>query len=395
MSKFLRWKWGITASAVILCVILLIVLRRPSRPEDHYRRALQAVESGNLQAVRQELSWFRRTPGTEGYRSLLVGIVLVKEGDAAAALGELQHAANSNTTRVAAWTYAAEAFYQLGRFTDAAAVASLALEADPQSHLARRWLASAYYDLGAISPAADELRVLSRELPTDGRPDRLLGLINKDNEQFADAVKHYRESLRRDPRPNDVNDVLTELAECQLKSQDQTGALETLSHVPATPATLLLQAEAYEGLGRQAEAHHAVDQALELEPEHVPSLVYKATLLMTGKNPREAVSELEKALQLHPHDATARFKLSQAFNQLGDVERAAEQARLTEESRKLEREFVDLHRQVAADTKNAELRFRLGTLARELHKPELARMWFRAAVALDPNYTAARKALAE
>lgn len=395
MSKIRQFRWWIVAISVLVAAIVLSRSPQSVRPVDRYQRALLALDAGNLRAVRQELDWFRRNAGNESYRSLLAGVLLLKDGDAAAALHELQHAVNDEATRVEAWTHAAEAYYILGRFTDAVATARSALEFDSQAHAARRWLAVAYYDLGANSYATDELIILSREVPTDARPDRLLGLIGKDTEQFAEAVKHYRESLRRDSRPNDLHMVLTELAECQLKLQDHAGCLETLTPVPITAETLVLQAEAYEGLGRHAQAHEAVDRAVELESEYIPALIYKATLLMTGGQPQAAVPILEQAVRIHPHDGTARFKLAQAYNQVGDTEHAAEQTRLMEESQKLEREFIDLHRQVSADATNAELRYQLGTLARTLHKPDLARMWLRAAVALDPNHAAARKALAE
>jgi tetratricopeptide (TPR) repeat protein len=395
MSKIRRFRWWIVAISVLVAAIVLSQWPQSTGPADRYQRALRALDAGNLRVVRQELDWFRHNAGNESYRSLLVGVLLLKDGDDAAALEELQHAVNDEATRVDAWTNAAEAYYRLGRFTDAVATARSALEYDPQKHAARRWLAVAYYDLGATAYATDELGILSREVPTDARPDRLLGLIGKDTEQFPDAIKHYRESLRRDSRPGDLHEILTELAECQLKMQDHAGSLETLASVPVTAETLVLQAEAHEGLGRHAQALEAVDRALKLDPEHVPALIYKATLLMTEGQSQAAVPILEHALRIHPHDGTARFKLSQAYSQVGDVEHAAEQTRLMEESRKLEREFVDLHGQVAADTKSAELRYQLGMLARKLHKPDLARMWLRAAVALDPNHTAARKALAE
>jgi tetratricopeptide (TPR) repeat protein len=389
------WIWGLFAVLGMAAITALLIWKEPALPADHYKSAMRAVETGNQMALRRELDWFRRTSGTEGYRSLLAGVLLLRDGNPTAALDELQHAVHDPATRVDAWTFAAEAYYKLGHLAEAGEVARSALADDPRSHRARRWLASAYYDLGAISPVTEELRILSREVPEDGRPDRLLALIAKDNEQYREAVDHYRESLRRDARAMDRFQMLIELAECQLKLQDHEGCLNSLADVPMSAARLALQAEAQEGLGRHTEARASVEQALELDPHHVPSLIFQATLLLTTGDPAMAARVLERALELQPHSATARFKLSQAYRQLGEPERAAEQSRLMEESRKLEREFVDRHHEAASDVTNAELRFRLGQLARQLGKPELARMWFRAAVSLDPNHASARQALNE
>ena len=58
-------------------------------------------------------------------------------------------------------------------------------------------------------------------------------------------------------------------------------------------------------------------------------------------------------------------------------------------------QFTQLHQQAIGEPTNAETRFQLGLLARELDKRELAVDWFAAAVGLDPQHAAARQALQE
>jgi tetratricopeptide (TPR) repeat protein len=393
MSTSLLWKWGLIA-VIALAVSAVLWPRGTSRnPDDHLRSALRAIESDDQVALRRELNWFRGAAETGSYRSLLAGVLLLKDDQPNAALAELQHATKDAATRVDAWTYAAEAYYRLHHFSETVAVARSALEVEPRAHPARRWLAVAYYDLGAVAPASEQLHILAREVPTDGRPHRLLALIAKDNEQFREAVEYYLESLRRDPQPSDLHALRLELAECQLKLQDHAGCLESLSELPITTASLVLRAEAQVGLGLHDPALDSVNRSLSIDDQHVPSLILKATILLTRSQPDAAVPLLKRTLEIQPFHATARFKLSQAFNQLGQPDLAAEQSRLMEESRRLEREFVDLHHEAAADLNSAEIRFRLGTLAHKLGKPDLAKMWFRAAVAIDPNHVEANRAL--
>jgi tetratricopeptide (TPR) repeat protein len=63
--------------------------------------------------------------------------------------------------------------------------------------------------------------------------------------------------------------------------------------------------------------------------------------------------------------------------------------------RALEREFSELHDVASQNPADADVRFRIGDLARKLGKRELARTWFRAALSLQPSHAAAAAALAE
>ena len=102
--------------------------------------------------------------------------------------------------------------------------------------------------------AATELATISEKAPDDYRSERLLGLIEKDNEGFDGAVKHYRESLRRNPRSSDRQSILTELAESLVKLSRFAEALETLRECDQTAQTMTLTAECEQNLGHADEA---------------------------------------------------------------------------------------------------------------------------------------------
>ena len=100
---------------------------------------------------------------------------------------------------------------------------------DPNNQFARRWLAVAAYDLGAVGLAAEELLKLGEADPRDGRSYRLLGLIEKDREHFPEAIEFYRESLRRKPDPPDRAEILEELADSLVRLSRFDEALDVIN----------------------------------------------------------------------------------------------------------------------------------------------------------------------
>ena len=118
------------------------------------------------------------------------------------------------------------------------------LAEDPDSVDAHRLLAAMYYDAGVIPQAIRHLEETARLAPADHRPSRLLGLVHSDYERYDDAVGHYVESLTRAPDQADRDDVLAEMAACEVKLRRHREALATLDRLSApTDASEALRAE--------------------------------------------------------------------------------------------------------------------------------------------------------
>jgi tetratricopeptide (TPR) repeat protein len=100
--------------------------------------------------------------------------------------------------------------------------------------------------------------------------------------------------------------------------------------------------------------------------------------------PTAAVDPFSRAVVAHPKDYVARFKL--ARRRTGNNEEADKHAQVAEEIKRIREEFSKLHETAAVEPTNADVRCRLGVLARELGRPYLARVWFRAALAIDPRH---------
>jgi len=364
-----------------------------NQPRNRYLRGRRALEAGDRRAALRESQHLMTIPGFEPHAHLLAGLLLTYSGRAPEALQELQHAAWNDETAVEALTAAAECYYSLGRFHEVVEASRAALARDEKAIAARRWLAVAYYDLGAMANATQELTRISEEDPADPRSEFVLGLIAKDDEQFAQAVEHFQRAQSRGLVGTNRETLLLDLAESLLKLSRHEEALEPLADCERSARSLTYESEALQGLRRQEEAYSKVREAIELDPEFFPARLQEGSLLLYDQRIAEAAAAFEKAVHLAPHSSRAHFQLSQAYQRLGKTDEVARQLELMKEFQAMEIEFSELNGKASEFPNDADLRVRIGQLAQKLGKPELAQMWFRAALALKPDHGAARKAL--
>jgi tetratricopeptide (TPR) repeat protein len=380
---------------MLLVVVAVLAARHwnANRPRNRYLRGREALAAGDRRTALRESQFLIGTNDFEPHGHLLAGLLLVGGGRPADALEELQHAAWDDETAVEALTAAAECYYALGQSQKVIETARTALSRNENAIEARRWLAAAWYDLGAMVNAVSELERISAEDPGDPRSEFLLGLIAKDDEQFASAVEHYRKALLRGITGDTRETLLRDLADSLLKLSRFEEALDVLKEAERSPRVLTSESEALQGLRRQEEAYERVREAIELDPAYFPARLQQGSLLLFDQRVAEAATSLEEAVRLSPHSSRAHFQLSQAYQRLGKTEEAAEQVKRMQQCQALEIEFSELHGKASERPADADLRFRIGQLAQKLGKPELARMWFLAVLALQPDHAGARQAL--
>lgn len=353
----------------------------------------QQLEEGNMQSAWQTLRVLRRQGTAPPEAGLLAAAILVRKGQLAEALPLLKKPGEYAPTTAQAFTLMAECYAQLGQPADGVRAAQEALRHAPESLAAHRWLAIAAYDLGAVDLAAESLRKLSRGEPTNPRPDRLLGLIEKDSGHPELAIRHYRESLQRLPGPADCQQVWTELAECLLDTQQPEAALEVLARAEPTVEVELLRGRGYAGLGEtQAEAA-ALERSRNLDSQSLAVLLAGARFALREGDVKQALTWARAAVLGHPHDSAAHYVCGQAWERAGDPVAAQREFDLFQQWREREERFATLHAEASREVENPELRVELGELAEVLRKPELALTWYRAALSLNPKLTVARQAL--
>ncbi|HEV3023409.1 MAG TPA: tetratricopeptide repeat protein [Pirellulales bacterium] len=393
-----RWRrWALATLAALAAVVCaaLFTLTYVS-PHTRYERALRALGSDDFDRARYELLRLEVLPEYEPHASLISGILLLREQKPEQALEELSLATVHPDTRVLALTLAGQTLYQRHNFHAAERALLEAVKADPRKAEAHRWLGVAYFDVGDTSRAEVHLRQAAELAPDDARPPRILGLIHKDLHDVEGAIRHYQESLRRDAgrpgqfKPADRQELMTELAECQVRLLRYQDALDTLQSVNDTPDTLVIVAECHQGLGDAARQRECLDRALALQPDHLAALLARGRLALDSNEPDAAIEFLDRALERHARDESVHYLLSQAHHLLGHEELAERHKKSFEELRELGEEYAQLVERAMRQPKQPDVIFQLGLAAERIDMPEAAVNWYRVTLSLDPRHAGAQ-----
>lgn len=358
-----------------------------------FRTGKEAFARGDLATVRTAAEALRTGKNSGPHARLLEGMLFLRNGRLFEAIQTFGHAKDDPETRALAYALSGEALCRARQFRDAEKILSTAIQLDPSQTDAHRWLAALYYDIGAMGHALEQLGIVAEQAPEDARPHRLRGLIRKDFEQYDKATAEYRESLRRNPNQPDRQEVLVELAESLVRQGRDGEALEVLHDATPSADVLSLQAQCRWNRGEKEAASKRVNEALQMAPNHLDALKLRAAVELDAGDAAAAVKTLNLAAKHHPKQYEVHYKLAQAYKRLGKSDLAQKEVKAMQESREIRTRFAKLHERAIADPTNADIRYELGQVALEFGKPELARSWFLATLAMVPDHAGARQAL--
>src|SRR5262249_48207264 len=146
-------------------------------PEYRFQRGREAVQRGDWDeaetfAARLDAS------GAANLAHLLRGESLLTQDRPTEALRELNKVRDEGEVRRKAACLSGRCLLALGQRREAHRAFSFVLEQDYDDVDAHRGMAALAYDLGNLGPALDHLEQVARLAPRDGRPHRLMGLIN-------------------------------------------------------------------------------------------------------------------------------------------------------------------------------------------------------------------------
>ncbi|MEX2120304.1 MAG: tetratricopeptide repeat protein [Pirellulales bacterium] len=366
---------------------------RHNQPDARFRRGLEAIKARDFERVKYCLVGLPEAPRYEPHVALLNGSLLLERKQFKEALRELHFSLDHDQTRPTALTLAGMALHQLGYFQLAERNLQFALQQDPEQVDAHRWLAAAYYDVGVMDRAMVHLEKVAEMDLSDPRPHRIMGLIRMDKNSDAQAVEDYQESLRRDPKQPDAQQIRLELAETQMDLLQYPQALKTLADSEQTADVLGLAAECHYNEGRKRQAIEIAERALELVPHHRPALLFKARLAADSGDQKRQRQILEQLVKHYPNSFDSHYNLALAYQRMGLVDKADEQMKEVQRLQDLRRENDELLQQAEVELYNADIRYRLGVISDQLDMKKLAKTWYRAALALDPGHFKARVAL--
>lgn len=363
-------------------------------PYRKFQMGVKALESNDLELVQTVARSLESSPAYLSHSLYLDAALALREGDVETALERAIAAKENPELTIEANVLAGEAAYKVGAAGNAKLHWEEALRTDPECVTAHRWLGVLYYDLGAMDAAMLHLNTVSRLAPSDARADRLMGLMNRDYERPETAIPHYKESLRRAPQQREADEVRIEMAECHIKLREFAEALSALEDCSETPRQKILKARCLLNLGSLEEARFIANNLLASDRSRLDVLQINAEIaLADGKLPA-AAQLLQAATEIDPYDHGICTQLAQVLGRLGQTEGAKKQTERAEELQNLWQRFSDLQIDAINRTTDARVRYEIGSLARQLGKPELAVTWFRAALAIDPSMRMAADAIA-
>jgi tetratricopeptide (TPR) repeat protein len=375
-----------TATVVSVALLFLVGLWWCRRPDVQRRRGLEALTARHWERLHYVEAALPQTSDYIAPQSLFAGALKLERREFSSALRDLRFAANDRRLQPLAWLLAGEALYAQNRFREAELNFQHAVELDPNLADAHRWMAIGYYDVGLLNQALVHLRRVAELDASDPRPHRLMALIHLDRGGYAIAIEDLQESLRRDANQPDREDMLAELASCQLELNRYEDAQRTLEFCPKTGEVLAMRAEAEYALGDREQARRLAQQALDSEMEVPLALSVLGKLALDERRYADAIEMLTHGADIAPSNYHMQYNLVTALRAAGRHEAAEKQLAAAEAIREVRDQFEVLLEQAAVEPYNPDIRYQLGLLSDRLGQPQISRMWMKAAVILDPHY---------
>ncbi|MDR1049939.1 MAG: tetratricopeptide repeat protein [Deltaproteobacteria bacterium] len=200
------------------------------------------------------------------------------------------------------------------------------LKIDPYNEEALSYLGALYAENGRMDLAEETFRRLARQAPDLYLPDYYLGRLAQRREDAEGALRHYRQSLKKNPY---FAPALTETAYIY-EVQNKLGraeeayrkliALQPDSTVPqARLAHIMLKT------GRKDQAVEILKQLSQRYPQSndaVHAAVIVGLAYIDEGMLREAGDEFEGALRTNPDNDTLKYLLASVLAELGDRRRA-------------------------------------------------------------------------
>ncbi|MCI0700150.1 MAG: tetratricopeptide repeat protein [Planctomycetia bacterium] len=379
-----RWRRRIVLLLLILGLLGAGAWRyRITRPEYRLARGQEAIRAKNTEQVRKYADKLEDS-GYPDHAHLLRGEALLAFGSPGHALAQFNKIKSEGPIRLRAAALSGRCLLELGNLKEAHRVFVFVVSEQPDNVDGHRGLAAVAYDLGQLDEAVNHLQRVAELDLRDSRPHRLIGLIYKDMAQDVQSENAYREALRRGLSADAEREVRLELAEVltrQGKFADALGVLDGGEPNSAEePGRIAVRAECLRGLNRQPEAANLLDSAL---AKHQTVALYRlrGQVYQDQTLSADALKCFERAVEVGPTDHQAHYLLAQAFAAAGRKDDAARTFARVEELRKNLDRITELTKEAMQKPWDATVRLQLADLCNSMGKPELARMWRKAAEA--------------
>jgi len=273
------------------------------------------------------------------------------------------------------------AHYQLGRFVlriggrdqinEAAAHLRRALEIEPHQYEVRFELITAYRALGDRAQASAQLDFLWDARPTDARVFYASALLATDRDDFATAIRDFKEALHRDAT---FASAWQDLGLAYVKLKRWPEAIETFGELtkrqPDSVDAAYLHALSLFNAGNSPQSESEVRRALRLNAGAAEAHTLLGVILASRGNANAEASEvLSQAVALNPKSFDANFYLGRVQYAIKDYADAAK----------------DLRAAVALNPRHAQARFFPGTALEAAGESDAAVTEYLELIKIDAN----------
>jgi arylsulfatase A-like enzyme/Flp pilus assembly protein TadD len=179
---------------------------------------------------------------------------------------------------------------------------------------------------GRYSEAIPMLQHVLDDSPSIPAAQMQLGIALARVKRYPEAIVALRKSVQLQP------DTVPAQYELGLALYETGAWQESVPYFefvakkrPKFPDAQYSLASVYARVKRVPEAVELLQQVIQLNPEHFRANLLLGRILFLQGNPRGALSNLQKATQIQPDSREAHLFLADAYEQLGDAVRAAEE----------------------------------------------------------------------
>jgi tetratricopeptide (TPR) repeat protein len=336
----------------------------PGSAEAHYLKARLAWKRKDAGTVQAELERARALGYPAAQMADVVGLLLARTNQSAAAEPYLHEALDS------------------GR------------PLDPEVAEA---LVRIYLSTFRLNEAGDVLDRWARAVPTDARPYLLRTEIETRTSREPEiAIGSYREALKRDPGLDQARLGLAEMLRISHHNAEATQEYATyMARKPEDPLGYLGAGQNAAEMGDTEYAVRWLDRAIELAPRNPVILAARATVEMRNHRFAEALVYLDRAVEADPFDHANRFQRMIILTRLGKKAQADAERQVLERIRRDQEEFSRIRDGLLASPQDPGLRSEAARwLMTHGHEQE-AIEWANMVLAAEPSHPAMNRLLAD
>jgi tetratricopeptide (TPR) repeat protein len=285
------------------------------------------------------------------------------------------------------------------------------------------WLGDGRHDVGEVSDSycnglsaqgrLDDaliiLRAWESDLPADPRPNWRRGLILEHRQNFEDAIAQYEIAVKKNPRFGKGWYALGRVLKGQRRTEEAMAAFERCYSLPHPQAAELGVATCLRELGHSEQAKEIYQRLLKSErqelkdsfaavdfsPDGDPVARELGVMLSTEGDHVQALSLLESALHVWPHDLEARYAYAIALRGAGETERSEAEFESVRAAREALAETPPLLDRIQRDPQDTAARLRLAEVHLKYDAARKGLFWLQSILAYDPANVECHRMLAE